>query len=132
MQRFSYQHEHIKIEGIYGFEEHGRFRRYTDEIVGKYPRLAEPDRKCTGARVRFRTDSPTVTVTFRVSNQYVDRGMSFYQANAAYAYVGDYSRSRYDALLSADNTYDSDTVSATFANDGLNDITVFFPRNPTV
>ena len=132
MQRFSYQHEHIKIEGIYGFETHGRFRRYTDGIVERYPRLREPDGKCTGARVRFRTDSPTVTVTFRVSNQYVDRGMSFYQANAAYAYVGDYSKSRYAALLSADNTYDSDTVSATFANDGLNDITVFFPRNPTV
>ena len=132
MRQFSYTDNRIMIEGIYGFETHGRFRRYTDGIVERYPRLKEPDGKCTGARVRFRTDSPTVTVTFRVSNQYVDRGMSFYQANAAYAYVGDYSRSRYAALLSADDTYDSDTVSATFANDGLNDITVFFPRNPTV
>ena len=132
MRQFSYTDENIIIEGVYGFETHGRFRRYTDGIVAAYPRLAEFDKRCTGARARFRTDSPTVTVTFRVSNQFVDRGMSFYQANAAYAYVGDYSHSRYAALLSADDTYDSDTVSATFANDGMNDITVFFPRNSTV
>ncbi len=132
MQAIRYINTNIHIEGIYGFAQTGRFRRYTDEIVEKYPRLQEADRKCAGARLRFRTDSPTVTVAFRLSHQYVDRGMSFYQANAAYAYVGDYSRSRYAALLSADNTYDSDTVSAAFANNGMNDITVFFPRNPTV
>ena len=132
MQQIHYTHQNIVIEGIYGFAEHGRFRRYTDEIVKAYPRLAEFDKRSTGARLRFRTDSPTVKVEIKVSNQYVDRGMSFYQANAAYAYAGDYSRARYAALLSADDTYDSDTVSATFANDGMNDITVFFPRNPTV
>ena len=132
MRQYGYTDENIIIEGVYGFEEHGRFRRYTDEIVAAYPRLTEFDKRCTGARARFRTDSPTVKVEIKVSNQYVDRGMSFYQANAAYAYVGDYSHARYAALLSADNTYDSDTVSAEFTNDGMNDITVFFPRNPTV
>ena len=132
MRQYDHTDENIKIEGVYGFGEHGRFRRYTDAIVAAYPRLAEFDKRCTGARVRFRTDSPMVKVELKVSNQYVDRGMSFYQANAAYAYVGDYSHSRYAALLGADDTYDSDAVSATFANDGMNDITVFFPRNSTV
>lgn len=132
MRQYNHTDENIVIEGVYGFEVHGRFRRYTDGIVAAYPRLAEFDRRCTGARVRFCTDSPTVKVEIKVSNQFVDRGMSFYQANAAYAYVGDYAHARYAALLSADNTYDSDAVSAEFANDGMNDITVFFPRNPTV
>lgn len=132
MKRIHYTNENIVVEGIYGFQRYGRFRRYTDEIVEQYPRLKEADGKCTGARLRFRTDSPTVTVAFRLSNQYVDRGMSFYQANAAYAYVGDYSRSRYAALVSAENSYESDTIRTTFENDGMNDITVFFPRNPTV
>ncbi len=132
MKEFSCLDENIRVEGIWRFDETHRFRRYPDSIIDQYPRLAGANKRCPGARLRFRTDSAKIRVAFTLSNQYVDRGMSFYQANAAYAYLGDYSSSRYAALVSDGRTYESDTISAEFANPGLNDVTVFFPRNPTV
>lgn len=132
MKKYTFHDPGMLIEGLYGFESTGRFRRYTDGIVASYPYLAEADAKCTGVRARFRTDSRSVKIELRVSNRYVDRGMSFYQANVAYAYVGDYSSSVYKGIITADNTYDSEVLSIVFENEGLNDVTVFFPRNPTV
>ena len=132
MKKYAPPHECLKIEGLRGYETEGRFRRYTDTITEAYPRLAEFDRKCAGARLRFRTDSGRIRVEIRISNQYVDRGMSFYQANAAYAFVGPYGRSAYAALVSADEPYRDETIRSEFGNSGMNDITVFFPRNPTV
>lgn len=132
MQIIDTFNENVRTEGIYGFERTHAFRRYTDEIIQKHPRLAEFDKKCTGARIRFRTDSRRIKIEISVSNQYVDRGMSFYQANTGYVFFGDYSSSRYKGLLSADNTYESDKIYGEFENDGMTDVTVFFPRNPTV
>lgn len=132
MIRYHYTDENIKIEGIYGFGETHRFRRYPETVVESYPRLADADKKSVGARLRFRTDSEKIRVVFTISNNYPDIAMSFFHANSAYAYVGDYSRARYAALVTSWDTYESDTISAEFGNDGLNDITVFFPQNPTV
>ena len=122
----------LTIEGLYGFASHRQFRRYTDSIVAAYPRLAAADKQCAGVRLRFRTDSRRIGVAFRLSDQYVDRGMSFYQANAAYAFVGSYACSSYAALVSADEPYRDETIRAEFGNAGMNDVTVFFPRNPTI
>ncbi|MBR6427749.1 MAG: hypothetical protein IKS28_07995, partial [Clostridia bacterium] len=110
MKKYVLSDNRIKIEGIYGFESHKLFRRYTDEIVTLYPRLADADRKCVGARMRFRTDSKKLRVEFLLSNQYVDRGMSFYQANTAFAFVGDYSRSTYASLVSANEPYKDEII----------------------
>ncbi|MCR5042403.1 MAG: hypothetical protein K6C36_09950 [Clostridia bacterium] len=132
MKKIEITDKRLKTEGLYGFVPGGRFRRYTDGIVGLYPRLADADVKCAGARLRFRTDSARIAVEFDVSNQYVDRGMSFYQANTAYAYVGPYSSSAYAALVSADRPYEDGVIRAEFGSAGMNDVTVFFPHNPTV
>lgn len=132
MEKINFRDERISTEGIYGYKNEGKLRRYTDDIIKACPRLAEFDRRCTGARIRFKTDSAVVRVEMRVSDRYVDRGMSFYQANVGYVYTGAYSSSVYRGLLSADNTYDSDTISLEFSNCGLNEITVFFPRNSLV
>ncbi len=132
MKKVDLTDNRLIIEGLYGFTEHRCFRRYTDEIVSVYPRLSDADNKCVGARLRFRTDSRRVRVEMRLSNQYVDRGMSFYQANTAYAFVGPYDRAAYAALLSANEPYQDETIFAEFDNAGMNDVTVFFPQNPTV
>ncbi len=132
MKQISLTDRRLVIEGLCGFERHGRFHRYPDAIVAAYPRLSEADRKCVGVRLRFRTDSKRIGVAFRLSNQYVDRGMSYYQANTAYAFVGPYAQAAYAALVSAGEPYKDETIRAEFDNDGLNDVTVFFPQNPTV
>ena len=132
MKKIDLTDKRLKIEGLYGFEKHRHFRRYTDGIVTAYPRLSVADQKSVGARLRFRTDSKRIRVEMRLSNQFVDRGMSFYQANAAYAFVGPYDRAVYASLVSADEPYKDETIYAAFDNDGMNDVTVFFPQNPTV
>ena len=132
MKKYNISDNRIKIEGLFGFENHKRFRRYTDEILAVYPRLADADKKCAGVRTRFRTDSKKLGAEFRLSNQYVDRGMSFYQANTAYAFIGPYSSSAYASLVSADKPYKDEMISSVFSNSGMNDVTVFFPQNPAV
>ena len=132
MKKIGWNDEKLRVEGIYGLDRARRFRRYTDEITAAYPRLADMDVRCPGARLRFRTDSKRIAVEFRVSNQYVDRGMSYFQANVAYAYVGPYGSSAYAALVGADRPYEDEILRAEFGNEGMNDVTVFFPRNPTV
>ena len=132
MKKINFRNENVRTEGIYGFDKEGKLRRYTDEIVKLYPRLEEFDRRCTGARIRFKTDSAHIRAEINVSNRFVDRGMSFYQANVGYAYAGEYSSSVFRGILSADSTYDSDVIAIDFENAGLNDITVFFPRNAYV
>ncbi|MBQ6163291.1 MAG: hypothetical protein IJK23_02320 [Clostridia bacterium] len=132
MTRIHYTDDNIRIEGIFGFDKTRRFRRYPEAVVKQYPRLADADKKSVGARLRFRTDSEKIRVVFTISNNYPDIAMSFFHANSAYAYIGAYPRARYAALITSWDTYKSDTISAEFANDGMNDITVFFPQNPTV
>ncbi len=132
MKKIGLSDNRIAIEGLYGFETRRQFRRYPEEIISAYPRLAEADRKCVGARLRFRTDSGKIRVSFRLSNQYVDRGMSFYQANTAYVFTGPYAHASYAALVSAAEPYKDEIISAEFGNEGMDDITVFFPQNPTV
>ena len=132
MKKIGFLDKNLKIEGLYGFKDRHSFRRYTDAIVDAHPRLAEADQKCAGARLRFRTDSKRIRVEFRLSNQFVDRGMSFYQANAAYAYIGPYGASSYASLISADEPYQDEMIYAEFENNGMNDVTVFFPHNPRV
>ena len=132
MQQINCRDERVRVEGLYRFYETGQFRRYTDEIVAAYPRLAEFDKRSTGARLRFRTDSGKIRVEIRVTNRFMDMGMSFFQANAGYIFTGDYPAASYAAIMIAPDTYESDTVAAEIPNRGMNDITVFFPRNPTV
>ena len=132
MQQINCKDKRVRIEGLYRFYETGQFRRYTNEIIQKYPRLAAFDKRSTGARMRFRTDSEKIRVEITVSNRFVDMGMSFFQANAGYIFTGDYASSKYAAIMIAPDTYDSETVSAEITNGGMNDVTVFFPRNPTV
>lgn len=132
MKKFDLSDKRLTIEGLYGFESHGSFRRYTDEIIAAYPRLESADRKCAGVRLRFRTDSRKIRVELRLSNQYVDRGMSYYQANTAYLFAGPYKNSRYISLVGADTPYEDEIIYAEVENDGINDITLFFPQNPTV
>ena len=132
LKHYDLSDNRIALEGLYGFQSHGKYRRYPAEIIAAYPRLADADKKCVGVRLRFRTDSGRIRVAFRLSHQFVDRGMSFFQANTAYAFVGPYACSSYAALVSADEPYKEETIHAEFRNDGMNDVTVFFPRNPTI
>lgn len=128
MKKVNFKDSPAVVCGLYGFEKNGAFRRLNDEITKAYPRLADADKRPVGARIRFRTDSERVKVVFRVENEYVDRGMSFYQANVGNAFVG----KRFAGILTAPDTYGSDTVGCEFGNTRGETVTVFLPRNPTV
>lgn len=132
MKKLNYRDCDCKICGIKSFEEHGEFRRLPEEITDKIESLRDAGRRVPGGRVLFRTDSKRVGVRIGVDNVYVDRGISFYEANVGAAFVGERKNARFAGIITADNTYESRELSIEFDNDGLNDITVFLPRNPTV
>ncbi len=124
--------ENVLVEGLYGCKKGGPFRRYNDELLALYPRLADADRKPIGARLRFRTDSKKIGITIKTANQVVDPAMSFYRANSAFAFVGDYQSSRFASLLSSPDLYGCGSIGGSFDNDGMNDVTVFLPHTPEV
>lgn len=133
MQEYSYKDCACRIYGLPVFDRTGEFRRLNDELIALYPYLKDGDKRVCGARLRFRTDSPVFSVRLSLDNVYPDRGMSFYQANVANAFAGIYPDSRYLGIVSAPDSYDNDYVYAEFTKGGgMEDITVFLPRNPGV
>lgn len=119
---------------IFGIREPVTFplRRLTDGIITEYPRLKDADRRPVGARLCFRTASKHIGFEIGVENVYVDRGMSFYQANLANCFIGSRKTARLAGIISAPNSYDDAVLSESFENSGLNDVTVYLPRNPSI
>ena len=133
MKEYSYKDCACKIYGLPVFDRTGEFRRFNDRLISLYPYLKDGDKRVCGARLRFRTDSPVFSVRFELDNIYPDVGMSFYQANDANVFAGIFPDSRYLGIVCAPGAYRNDYICAQFAKGNDNeDITVFFPRNPTV
>lgn len=132
MNKYDLSNEKLKIEGIYDFENHKTFCRYPEYILKAQPRLYEVCKKCAGVRLRFRTDSKKIGVELHLANQCIDVGMSYVQVNTAFAFVGPYTSSKYVSMATGKEAYKDNIIRSEFSNDGMNDITVFFPQLPSV
>lgn len=132
MKKYNFREAPFRLDGVPFFYERGELRRYNDEIITKYPRLETFDKKLTGARLRFAIKGRTLKIRVFTDNFYHDRGMSLYQVNCAYVFTGDYSRSKYTALLQGEDFPDSagSVVGEIPLPDEKTEITVWMPRNP--
>ena len=62
MKTYRYNEKPIEVHGIPHFEEKGQLQRLSDEVLEKVPNLNFLGRRCGGARLCFKTNSPKFTV----------------------------------------------------------------------
>ena len=83
MKTYSYKEHPIKVFGVVDFEKKGKIQRLPDELIEKIPRLSKLGRRCTGARLCFKTDSQSIKIRITFETLSMDVGMSIYLSPGA-------------------------------------------------
>ena len=132
MKTYSCRQKPIRVYGLPEFEKTGELRRLPDEVIKEVQSLAHLGRRAMGGRVRFRTDSPKITVNVKLETLAPDRAMSIYSCQSVYVFEGCGEDSRYLGIAFPVN-YEQKEYSATFnKSEGMEDITVWLPRNELI
>ena len=127
--RYTYLDKPLKVFGIPNFEERKVLQRLPEEVLQQVPTLAFLGKRPMGARLCFRTDAPSFTVRMELETLTVDVGMSIYACQSANVFVGERNNAHFLGLVSPKN-YTELTCQATFTKgEGLEDVTIFLPRN---
>lgn len=132
MKTFSLFDKPLKVFGIPFFEEKQRLVRLPDELIAQLPHLEHLGRRCAGARVEFKTDSPTFTVKVVLKTLSVDVGMSLYSCQSAQVMLGERENARHLGVVNPPD-YNTKTFQKTFNKSSeLEQVTVYFPRNEQI
>lgn len=132
MKTYKYTDAPLEVHGLPFFEQNHILERVPAEYREKLPNLAFLGRRCPGARVCFRTDSPRFTVKIRMQSMTPDVGMSIFACQAVNVLIGERATARFAGLVNPPD-YNTLTAEKTFSKSGeMEDITLFLPRNEIV
>ena len=132
MKAYSYKDYPIKVCGVVDFEKKGKIQRLSDELIERIPRLSKLGRRCTGARLCFKTDSKSIKIRITFESISVDVGMSIYACQSAAVYTGDRQNSRFLGLVNPSG-YDQKCFEKTLTKEKiLEDVVVWLPRNEVI
>ena len=132
MKTFSLFDKPLKVYGIPFFEEKQRLVRLPSELIAELPHLDHLGRRCPGARVAFKTDSPTFTVKVVLKTLSVDIGMSIFACQSAQVMLGERENARHLGVVNPPD-YNTKTFEKTFnKSSNLEQVTIYFPRNEQV
>lgn len=132
MKTFSYKDYPIKLFGLPLFEKNGKLERLPDEVIEKVPSLEFFGKRCPGARLCFRTNSPKFTVKAKFGTLGPDAGMSVFSCQSFDVLAGDRQKPRFLGLVTP---YNLQTFSfeATFdKGNEMEDITIYLARNEKI
>lgn len=119
----------LKLYGVPFFAETKKLTRLPDELIEQLPHLDHLGRRCPGARLAFKTNSPTFTVRVALKTFTVDVGMSIFSAQSVHVMVGERINARHIGIVNPPD-YDTKVFEKTFQKSGdLEQITLYFPRN---
>lgn len=129
MKTYRYNEKPIEVHGIPHFEEKGQLQRLSDEVLEMVPNLNFLGRRCGGARLCFKTNSPKFTVKMVFETLGFDIGMSVYTCQSAAVYVGNRQNARFAGIVVPAN-YEQKEVEKTFDKSSeMEDVVIWFPRN---
>ena len=132
MQTYSLLDRPLKVSGVPFFERDKKLTRLPDELLAQLPHLDHLGRRCPGARVAFKTDSPTFTVKVTLKTLTVDVGMSLFSCQSVQVMLGERENARHLGVVNPPD-YHTKTFEKTFHKSSeLEQITVYFPRNEQV
>ena len=130
--RYSFHDKPIQVFGAPLFNKTGTLERLPEELRQQLPMEEKLGRRCNGARVAFRTNSPRVTVTVVYETLDMDVGMSLYQCQGSYVYIGDRRNPRYAGLV-VPRQYDVREVSQVFQKStDMEEVMIWLPRNEVI
>lgn len=132
MKTYSYRDIPLEVHGVPFFESRGVLERLPETVRKAVPTLDALGRRCPGARLCFRTDSPTLTLKMTLETLTPDIGMAIYDCQSANVMIGQRQTARFAGLLNPPD-YDTKTVEKTFKKDPvMEDVTIWLPRNEIV
>lgn len=132
MKTYSYQDAPLEVHGVPSFETRGVLERLPEAVRKAVPSLEQHGRRCPGARICFRTDSPKLTLRMTLETLTPDIGMAIYDCQSANVMIGDRQTARFAGLLNPPD-YDTKTVEKTFTKDPvMEDVTIWLPRNEII
>ncbi len=132
MPTFTLFDEPFKVSGVPFFEENKKLVRLPDDLIDQLPHLKHLGRRCPGARVAFKTNSPTFSVKVVLKTLTADVGMSLYACQSAQIMVGERENARYLGVVNPPD-YNTLVFERSFDKSSeLEQITVYLPRNEQV
>lgn len=132
MQKFSMYDAPMQVYGVPFFDEKHELRRLPAAIAAEIGMDQKIARRTPGARLCFRTNAESITVTMQLASLTIDSGMSRFGAQSACVMIGSHTASRFAGLVTPPN-YDTLTAEATFCKSAdMEDITILLPRNEPV
>ena len=99
MKTYRYNEKPIEVHGIPHFKEKGQLQRLSDEVLEMVPNLNFLGRRCGGARLCFKTNSPKFTVKMVFETLGFDIGMSVFTCQSAAVYVGNRQNARFAGIV---------------------------------
>ena len=131
MKRYYFTDAPIKIFGVPHFEEKRTLRRLPDDLAALLS-WAKVGMRTPGARMCFRTDSPTLRIGVELETLHVDIGMSLYTCQSAHVLIGEHTSPHYLGLVYPKN-YEEKTYEREFGKAPvMEDVTIFLPMGELV
>ena len=132
MIAYHYYDAPIEVHGLPFYHENGILERVPEEVRKELPRLGHLGRRCPGARLCFRTDSPSFTVKMTLETMTVDVGMSIFACQSANVLIGERKTARFAGLVNPPDYQTKYTEKTFHKSREVEDITIFFPRNERI
>ena len=133
MQVFNCKENPIEIYGLPFFSKNGKFGRLPEDVRKAAPAAGSMSSFSVGARICFKTDSPTVYLKMEVEPMPFTGGMSMIAGQSLHVLYGSRQNPFYAGALTPER--DMTVVGATFPfrkQAGQDDVTVYLPRNAVV
>lgn len=122
----------LKVSGVPFFEKNKRLARLPDELISLLPHLDHLGQRCAGARVAFKTNSPSFTVKVILKTLGVDIGMSIYACQSAQVMLGERENALHLGVVNPPD-YNTKIFEKTFEKSSeFEQITIYFPRNEQI
>ncbi len=132
MFTLNYRNTPLQVFGVPFFEETQEIRRLPDDLISVLPHLKKQGRRCTGARVGFRTNAETFTVRVTLKSSDVDPKMSLISAHSVIVMEGERNHAHFLGLTFPPN-YHTTVFEETFSKPSImEDITLWLPRNEPI
>ena len=131
MKRYYFTDDPIKIFGVPHFEEKRALRRLPDELAALMS-WSLVGLRTAGARMCFRTDSPTLRIGVALATLSADVGMSLYACQAAHILVGDRRNPHYLRPVYPKNYEEKCFEREQEKSPVMEDVTVFLPMRELI
>lgn len=132
MKTYNYFDAPLEVHGVPFFEETGKLERLPEYVRKAVPSLAFLGRRCPGARVCFRTDSPKITLRMTLETLTPDVGMAIYDCQSVNVMIGPRNNARFAGLLNPPD-YNTKTIEKSFLKEPvMEEVTLWLPRNEII